>query len=161
MPHQLQASPILSRPALAKLERIGIFPQNMPSSPCYVNKTLELIRTYVCMYAVLPRILAIKLQIRSLHLLAQTAQPINPFGLYFNSISEGQKMATSTSGHPPTYGDCVSSLRTSLSFLESSVSTLGTGVSDFPRLISVLKTVRVRLPSPPPSGFLYLNKQTN
>ncbi|KAI1246345.1 hypothetical protein MGN70_013244 [Eutypa lata] len=51
-------------------------------------------------------------------------------------------MATSTSGHPPTYGDCVSSLRTSLSFLESSVSTLGTGVSDFPRLISVLKTVR-------------------
>ncbi|KAH6628890.1 Spc19-domain-containing protein, partial [Chaetomium tenue] len=38
--------------------------------------------------------------------------------------------------------DCVSSLRTSLSFLESSVTTLGTGVQDFPRLTSVLKTVR-------------------
>ncbi|EAQ90160.1 hypothetical protein CHGG_06779 [Chaetomium globosum CBS 148.51] len=37
---------------------------------------------------------------------------------------------------------CVSSLRTSLSFLESSVTTLGTGVQDFPRLTSVLKTVR-------------------
>ena len=44
----------------------------------------------------------------------------------------------------PTYGDCVASLRTSLSFLESSVTTLGTGVQDFPRLSSVLKTVRVR-----------------
>ncbi|KAJ4298343.1 DASH complex subunit spc19 [Collariella sp. IMI 366227] len=42
----------------------------------------------------------------------------------------------------PTYGDCVASLRTSLSFLESSVATLGTGVQDFPRLSSVLKTVR-------------------
>jgi DASH complex subunit SPC19 len=43
-----------------------------------------------------------------------------------------------------TYGDCVASLRTSLSFLESSVTTLGAGVQDFPRLSSVLKTVRVR-----------------
>ncbi|KAK0633814.1 DASH complex subunit Spc19 [Immersiella caudata] len=41
-----------------------------------------------------------------------------------------------------TYGECAASLRTSLSFLESSVSTLGTGVEDFPRLSSVLKTVR-------------------
>ncbi|KAK1764112.1 DASH complex subunit spc19 [Phialemonium atrogriseum] len=41
-----------------------------------------------------------------------------------------------------TYNDCVTSLRTSLSFLESSVATLGNGVADFPRLISVLKTVR-------------------
>ncbi|KAK1758018.1 DASH complex subunit spc19 [Echria macrotheca] len=41
-----------------------------------------------------------------------------------------------------TYGECVASLRTSLSFLESSVATLGTGVEDFPRLSSVLKTVR-------------------
>ncbi|KAK0654979.1 putative DASH complex protein [Cercophora newfieldiana] len=41
-----------------------------------------------------------------------------------------------------TYSECVASLRTSLSFLESSVSTLGTGVEDFPRLSSVLKTVR-------------------
>ncbi|GAB1312524.1 DASH complex subunit spc19 [Madurella fahalii] len=41
-----------------------------------------------------------------------------------------------------TYGDCVASLRTSLSFLESSVATLGTGVQDFPRLSSILKTVR-------------------
>ncbi|AEO61234.1 hypothetical protein MYCTH_2311201 [Thermothelomyces thermophilus ATCC 42464] len=40
------------------------------------------------------------------------------------------------------YSDCVSSLRTSLSFLESSVDTLGAGVQDFPRLSSVLKTVR-------------------
>ncbi len=41
------------------------------------------------------------------------------------------------------YGDCVSSLRSSLSFLESSVTTLGAGVEDYPRLVSVLKTVRV------------------
>ncbi|KAK8061916.1 hypothetical protein PG994_008282 [Apiospora phragmitis] len=41
-----------------------------------------------------------------------------------------------------TYGDCVSALRGSLSHLEGSVSTLGTGVADFPRLVSVLKTVR-------------------
>lgn len=57
---------------------------------------------------------------------------------------------------PFTYGDCVSALRNSLSHLESSVETLGNGVADFPRLISVLKTVRVRhiiitLLSPPPS----------
>lgn len=42
-----------------------------------------------------------------------------------------------------TYSDCVSSLRTSLKFLESSVETLDNGVSDFPRLVNVLKTVRV------------------
>lgn len=41
-----------------------------------------------------------------------------------------------------TYGECVASLRTSLSFLESSVTTLGNGVEDFPRLGSVLKAVR-------------------
>ncbi|KAK7746202.1 DASH complex subunit spc19 [Diatrype stigma] len=52
-------------------------------------------------------------------------------------------MATSTTtSAATTYGDCVTSLRNSLSFLESSVSTLGTGVADFPRLIGVLKTVR-------------------
>lgn len=45
---------------------------------------------------------------------------------------------------PSNYGDCVASLRTSLNLLESSVETLGNGVSDFPRLGSVLKTVRVR-----------------
>ena len=43
-----------------------------------------------------------------------------------------------------SYGDCVAALRTSLSFLESSVNTLDNGVSDFPRLVSVLKTARVR-----------------
>ncbi|EWG42031.1 hypothetical protein FVEG_03983 [Fusarium verticillioides 7600] len=41
-----------------------------------------------------------------------------------------------------TYSDCVSSLRNSLKFLESSVATLDNGVSDFPRLVNVLKTVR-------------------
>ncbi|KAK3372625.1 DASH complex subunit Spc19 [Podospora didyma] len=41
-----------------------------------------------------------------------------------------------------TYSECVTSLRTSLSFLESSVATLGHGVEDFPRLATVLKTVR-------------------
>lgn len=41
-----------------------------------------------------------------------------------------------------SYSDCVASLRTSLSFLESSVNTLGNGVADFPRLVSVLKSVR-------------------
>lgn len=42
-----------------------------------------------------------------------------------------------------TYNDCVASLRTSLDFLESSVETLGNGVSDFPRLTTILKSVRV------------------
>ncbi|KAH8167969.1 hypothetical protein CIB48_g242 [Xylaria polymorpha] len=41
-----------------------------------------------------------------------------------------------------SYSDCVAALRTSLSFLESSVATLESGVSDFPRLVSVLKTAR-------------------
>ncbi len=54
----------------------------------------------------------------------------------------------STGTPAPTYADCVTSLRTSLSFLESSVATLGTGVHDFPRLSSVLKTVRVMPPFP-------------
>ncbi|KAL1841747.1 hypothetical protein VTJ49DRAFT_6661 [Mycothermus thermophilus] len=49
-------------------------------------------------------------------------------------------MSSSVPSH--TYGDCVASLRTSLAFLESSVATLGTGVQDFPRLTTVLKTVR-------------------
>ncbi|KAI0597242.1 putative mitotic spindle biogenesis protein Spc19 [Biscogniauxia sp. FL1348] len=50
--------------------------------------------------------------------------------------------AASSAGGSASYGDCVAALRTSLSFLESSVSTLGNGVSDFPRLVNVLKTVR-------------------
>ncbi|KAI1432479.1 DASH complex subunit Spc19 [Xylaria sp. CBS 124048] len=41
-----------------------------------------------------------------------------------------------------SYADCVSVLRSSLSFLDSSVKTLDNGVSDFPRLITVLKTAR-------------------
>ncbi|KAK4169770.1 DASH complex subunit spc19 [Cladorrhinum sp. PSN259] len=41
-----------------------------------------------------------------------------------------------------SYGDCVSCLRTSLSFLESSVQTLDQGVQDFPRITNLLKTVR-------------------
>ncbi|KND87819.1 DASH complex subunit SPC19 [Tolypocladium ophioglossoides CBS 100239] len=41
-----------------------------------------------------------------------------------------------------SYADCVSSLRTSLQFLESSVQTLDSGVADFPRLVKVLKSVR-------------------
>lgn len=57
-------------------------------------------------------------------------------------------MATSTStANLATYADCVTSLRTSLKFLESSVETLDNGVSDFPRLVNVLKSVRVRSPS--------------
>ncbi|PWI68061.1 hypothetical protein PCL_02462 [Purpureocillium lilacinum] len=51
--------------------------------------------------------------------------------------------ATFTSSSSASYADCVSSLRTSLQFLESSVQTLDDGVSDFPRLINVLKSVRV------------------
>ncbi|KAK4227397.1 putative DASH complex protein [Podospora fimiseda] len=42
----------------------------------------------------------------------------------------------------PTYSSCVSALRTSLNYLESSVSTLDQGVSDFPRITKLLKTVR-------------------
>ncbi|KAK1622127.1 DASH complex subunit Spc19 [Colletotrichum phormii] len=41
-----------------------------------------------------------------------------------------------------TYADCVASLRTSLTFLQNSVSTLDTGVSDLPRLASVLRPTR-------------------
>uniref|UniRef100_A0A0B7JV53 DASH complex subunit SPC19 n=1 Tax=Bionectria ochroleuca TaxID=29856 RepID=A0A0B7JV53_BIOOC len=48
-----------------------------------------------------------------------------------------------TSSNITTYADCVCSLRSSLKFLESSVETLDSGVSDFPRLVSVLKTVRI------------------
>ncbi|KAK3331445.1 DASH complex subunit Spc19 [Apodospora peruviana] len=51
-------------------------------------------------------------------------------------------MTLNMSSSSSSYSDCVSSLRTSLSFLESSVNTLGNGVEDFPRLSSVLKTVR-------------------
>ncbi|EON99547.1 putative mitotic spindle biogenesis protein [Phaeoacremonium minimum UCRPA7] len=51
-------------------------------------------------------------------------------------------MSTQTTTTSSSYGDCVASLRSSLTFLESSVNTLGNGVSDFPRLVSVLKTVR-------------------
>ncbi|KAI0968946.1 putative mitotic spindle biogenesis protein Spc19 [Xylaria arbuscula] len=54
-------------------------------------------------------------------------------------------MATATgftSTNSASYGDCVAALRTSLSFLESSVTTLENGVSDLPRLASVLKTAR-------------------
>ncbi|GAB0143735.1 Unknown protein [Epichloe bromicola] len=50
-------------------------------------------------------------------------------------------MATTHVG-TATYADCVSSLRSSLNFLESSVQTLENGVADYPRLIKVLKTVR-------------------
>ena len=46
-------------------------------------------------------------------------------------------------GSSASYADCVSSLRTSLHFLDSSVETIGNGVADFPRLINVLKSVRV------------------
>ncbi|KAI0119669.1 DASH complex subunit Spc19 [Daldinia grandis] len=49
---------------------------------------------------------------------------------------------TTTSTNAATYGDCVAALRSSLSFLESSVSTLGTGIADYPRLVNVLKSVR-------------------
>ncbi|KAI0870208.1 DASH complex subunit Spc19 [Hypoxylon argillaceum] len=54
-------------------------------------------------------------------------------------------MSTATglaSTNTASYGDCVSALRTSLSFLSSSVATLESGVSDFPRLMGVLKTAR-------------------
>ncbi|KAI1464567.1 DASH complex subunit Spc19 [Daldinia caldariorum] len=51
-------------------------------------------------------------------------------------------ITTTTSSNAATYGDCVAALRTSLSFLESSVSTLGTGIADYPRLVNVLKSVR-------------------
>lgn len=55
-------------------------------------------------------------------------------------------MATMSYPHSPApsnYSDCVASLRTSVALLESSVNTLGNGVTDYPRLSSVLKTVRV------------------
>ncbi|PHH65783.1 hypothetical protein CDD81_1510 [Ophiocordyceps australis] len=42
----------------------------------------------------------------------------------------------------PSYADCVSALRSSLAHLDSSVETLGAGVSDFPRLVKTLKSVR-------------------
>ncbi|KAK0387735.1 hypothetical protein NLU13_3980 [Sarocladium strictum] len=51
-------------------------------------------------------------------------------------------MAMSGSGNGAGYGDCVASLRSSLNYLKSSVQTLDSGVSDFPRLANVLKSVR-------------------
>ncbi|KAK4069300.1 hypothetical protein Trihar35433_5879 [Trichoderma harzianum] len=55
-------------------------------------------------------------------------------------------MATRTgSTGAATYADCVDSLRNSLKFLEASVETIDRGVSDFPRLVNVLKTVRPTL----------------
>ncbi|KAI0162333.1 DASH complex subunit Spc19 [Xylariaceae sp. FL1272] len=47
-----------------------------------------------------------------------------------------------SSGQIPTYADCVTALQSSLSFLDSSVSTLSSGVEDYPRLINVLKSTR-------------------
>lgn len=44
---------------------------------------------------------------------------------------------------PSPYADCVDQLRSALTLLDSSVNTLGAGVEDFPRLVSVLKSVRV------------------
>jgi ribonuclease HI len=70
-----------------------------------------------------------------------------PHLCHTQTLHNSAEMATAT-GHASTstatYGDCVTALRTSLSFLESSVNTLGDGVSDFPRLTHVLKTARVR-----------------
>ena len=39
---------------------------------------------------------------------------------------------------------CVSSLRTSMQLLESSINILDAGVNDYPRLTKVLQTTRVR-----------------
>lgn len=50
---------------------------------------------------------------------------------------------TGPSGGAGAYADCVDSLRSSLKFLEASVETIDRGVSDFPRMVGVLKTVRV------------------
>ncbi|KAF0323677.1 DASH complex subunit spc19 [Colletotrichum sp. SAR11_59] len=41
-----------------------------------------------------------------------------------------------------TYADCVASLRNSLTYLQSSVETLDQGVSDMPRVASVLRPTR-------------------
>ncbi|KAK1244514.1 hypothetical protein MKX07_003313 [Trichoderma sp. CBMAI-0711] len=49
---------------------------------------------------------------------------------------------TGPPGGAASYADCVDSLRNSLKFLEASVETIDRGVSDFPRLMTVLKTVR-------------------
>lgn len=67
----------------------------------------------------------------------------------------------SQSTAPSTFGDCVASLRTSLTLLESSVDTLGTGVSDYPRLANVLKTVRVRTSIPFPASRIQSNITCN
>jgi DASH complex subunit SPC19 len=40
---------------------------------------------------------------------------------------------------------CVTSLRTSMQLLESSINTLDSGVHDYPRLTKVLQTTRVSL----------------
>ena len=47
-----------------------------------------------------------------------------------------------------TLSGCVASLRSSMQLLESSINILDAGVSDLPRLSTVLQTTRVRdLPS--------------
>lgn len=66
-----------------------------------------------------------------------------PFFNHSRSSRALKEMSHSHSPAPSSYGDCVASLRTSLTLLESSVDTLGSGVADLPRLSSVLKTVRV------------------
>lgn len=53
-------------------------------------------------------------------------------------------LETMSQGYGGTsYADAVASLQVSLSSLENSVNTLGEAVTDYPRLGSVLKTVRV------------------
>lgn len=63
------------------------------------------------------------------------------------------------SGSATSYADCVSSLRTSLKYLESSVETLDQGVADFPRLSNVLKTVRVCPQDPTASKWPIIQSQ--
>ncbi|PON26434.1 hypothetical protein TGAM01_v204910 [Trichoderma gamsii] len=62
-------------------------------------------------------------------------------------VNSGPPMAARTgpSGGAGAYADCVDSLRSSLKFLEASVETIDRGVSDFPRMMGVLKTVRPTL----------------
>lgn len=57
---------------------------------------------------------------------------------YSWALGKAEDMAHSLEG-------CVSSLRETLSLLDSSISTLDAGVNDFPRLSKVLQTTRVRL----------------
>jgi hypothetical protein len=61
------------------------------------------------------------------------------------SIRTKRHTTTMDSSASTALQGCVTSLRTSMQLLESSINILDTGVNDYPRLTRVLQTTRVSL----------------